>query len=478
MQGMSLKSRLDRLRQQSAPMPAPSAPMDAHSVDAAVLQSTATDQARRESADKIVSQQPQSSGHPPNPDRREPGLAERIARLRPQQPSPAARRGDEQALAATLGAEQLAPGLLRLHQRLDATQLHGRFAPAQAAADASDLLTGLTGLTALTDQAPGPPATWCFLDTETSGLAGGTGTWVFLFGAARFVTGAGAGIPEQKLELEQYLLTRLDAEALMLERIAASLADATLLVSYNGKAFDIPLLVTRCRLAAMGGPPAVRELGQRLERLAHLDLLHPVRRAYARRWPDCRLASVETRLLAFDRGQDLPGSEAPAAWLDWLRHGDLTRLPAVVEHNRKDLLSVAALIPALASVYRQPHQHGADSAGVAAHWVKRGAIDQARALLESCVNGHADETEAIRLLAHLHRRDRNWPRAVELWKLLARDDHPDALEALAKFHEHIARDPRRALDYASRLPAGLASDHRRQRLRMKVKTASGSERLF
>jgi uncharacterized protein YprB with RNaseH-like and TPR domain len=402
---------------------------------------------------------------------RQPGLAERLARLRPHQPLPVARHGDEQALADALGAEQVAPGLLRLYQRLDATRQHGRFAPAQAAAGASDQLRELTDLT------PGPPETWCFLDTETSGLAGGTGTWVFLFGAARLSSGPGeGGVPELTLELTQYLLTRLDAEALMLEQMAAFLADVGLLVSYNGKSFDVPLLATRCRLAASGGPPAIRDLGRRLEHLAHLDLLHPVRRAYARRWPDCRLATVEARLLAFDRGQDLPGSEAPAAWLDWLRHGDLTRLPAVVEHNRKDLLSVAALVPALVGVYRQPLRYGADSAGVAAHWLKRGDIVQARTLLESCVDASSQDLEAIRLLAHLHRRARDWPRAVQLWETLARDNHPDALEALAKFHEHIARDPRRALGYASRLSASPASQHRCQRLRMKVKAAN--ERLL
>ncbi|WP_328987711.1 ribonuclease H-like domain-containing protein [Thiorhodovibrio winogradskyi] len=469
---MSLKSRLDRLRQQSAPMSAPSMPVDSHPVAADLLDSNPIAPDQLGLAHDIASQQPQSSGSPANTDRREPGLAERIARLRPRALQPPMRRGDERALADILGAEQLAPGLLRLSQQLDATRPHGRFAPALAAGGASDPLSDLT------DLAPGPPETWCFLDTETSGLAGGTGTWVFLFGAARLSSGPGESGPDVTLELEQYLLTRLDAEALMLERIAASLADATLMVSYNGKSFDIPLLVTRCRLAAMGGPPSIRDLGQQLEHLAHLDLLHPVRRAYARCWPDCRLASVESRLLAFDRGQDLPGSEAPAAWLDWLRHGDLTQLPAVVEHNRKDLLSVAALMPALASVYRQPLSHGADSASVAAHWIKRGKMELARALLESSVNGQAAEPEAIRLLAQLHRRDRNWPRAVELWERLARDNQPDALEALAKFHEHIARDPHRALDYASRLPADPASEHRRQRLRTKVKAASESQRLL
>ncbi|EIC21067.1 ribonuclease H-like domain-containing protein [Thiorhodovibrio frisius] len=466
---MSLKSRLDRLRQQPAPMPAPSTPVDPHPVEAESLDSNPIASDPLGLAHGVLSPQPQSSGGSANADRGEPGLAERIARLRPHVLQPSMRQGDERALAEILGAAQVAPGLLFLQQQLDATRPHGRFAPAQAVGAANPLGE-------LTDLAPAPPETWCFLDTETSGLAGGTGTWVFLFGAARFVSEPGEGGPPLTLELEQYLLTRLDAEALMLEHMANSLADASLLVSYNGKSFDIPLLLTRCRLAAMGGPPAIGDLAQRLEQLAHLDLLHPVRRAFAKRWPDCRLASVESRLLAFNRGQDLPGSEAPAAWLDWLRHGDLTRLPAVVEHNRKDLLSVAALMPALVSVYRQPLRHGADSASVAAHWIKRGDIEQARALLESSVNGQAAEPEAIRLLAQLHRRDRNWPRAVELWEMLARDNHPGALEALAKFHEHIARDPQRALGYASRLPADPVSEHRRQRLRIKLKTPS--ERLL
>ncbi|MBK1648602.1 hypothetical protein CKO36_08350 [Rhabdochromatium marinum] len=262
----------------------------------------------------------------------------------------------------------------------------------------------------------------------------------------------------------------------MLEHIAESLVATTQLISYNGKSFDLSLLVTRCRLAALEGAVAIPALAKQLEALPHLDLLHAVRRAFARCWPDCRLSTVEQRLLAFDRGQDLPGCEAPAAWLDWLWQGNPRRLPDVVEHNRKDLLSLVALIPALSAVYREPLAYGADSLALARYWCKRGRDQQARELLESRLAGnHAAshrESEAMWFLAHLYRRAQDWPRAVSLWEMLARDQHPGALEALAKFHEHRQRDPLQALEYARRLPNHPAREHRCQRLLAKLKRAA------
>lgn len=379
-------------------------------------------------------------------------LAERLSRLRPQVTRAEAKKIDEPALAAMLGAERLVPGLLGLRWECDAEQCHGRFVPGQAARH----------IDALSAAASGPPETWCFVDTETSGLSGGTGTWVFLFGAA--------WLRGDRLMVEQFLLTRLDAEPMLLERIGTALAEATLLVTYNGKSFDVPLLGTRCRLAAGTDPPEVRSLAARIESLDHLDLLHPVRRAFARRWPDCRLGTVEARLLDFHRAADLPGSEAPAVWLDWLRRGDAARLPDVIEHNRNDLLSLTALIPALASVYREPLAYGADCHGVAQHWQRRGQHARARALLESSIQDAGGGSDAIWLLAWLYRRERDWPRACGLWERLAAEGHQGALEALAKFHEHLGRNPKRALDYAARLPPGPAREHRCRRLRGKIQT--------
>ncbi len=300
----------------------------------------------------------------------------------------------------------------------------------------------------------GPPSGWLFLDTETSGLAGGTGTWAFLCGLAR--------IEGDDLLVRQYLLARLDAEPAYLDAVGGEIRSAGLLVSYNGKTFDVPLLTTRFRLAGMRSP---------LEPMAHLDLLGLVRRAFAPVWPDCRLATAEERLLGVGRGGDLPGSEAPSAWLAWLRRGEVDALAGVLEHNSRDLLSLPALVPALAQSLRDPAATGADIRSVAAHHFRIGDRERAFGLLSAnrgrlCARGLLD-------LAGLCRRRGAWDEALAIWEMLAQRDEPRAVEALAKHLEHRAGDLHRALQLAARLPRGPAREHRLRRLRHRVNGAGG-----
>ncbi|NBC12135.1 MAG: hypothetical protein GVY09_02095 [Gammaproteobacteria bacterium] len=387
---------------------------------------------------------------PAQPEPTQPSLAERMQRLgaarsgapAPTPPSarpPAAavaqgRAHDEAALAAALGAEHLAPGVLRVTHSRPLALAHGRCV----------LHPDPAAVALLQPDAPADPAGWVALDTETSGLAGGTGTWVFVVGLARWRT--------DRLELVQYLLTRLDAEADLLAQVAADLAAAELLLSYNGKTFDVPLLAARLRLA---------RLADAVSDQPHLDLLHPVRRAFAGVWPDCRLASVERCLLGHERADDLPGAEAPAAWLDWLRRGDGRRLGAVLAHNRVDLLSVAALPARLAAVHRAPAVHGGDVLRIARWRLAAGDRAGARQLLAAAA---ALDGPAQHLLARLHLRAGDWRAAVSLWEPLADDGDVAALEALAKYYEHRAKDPRQALAYARALPAGPDTEHRCRRL--------------
>lgn len=366
-------------------------------------------------------------------------LAERLRRLSAARPaSPPVGQPDEAALAARLGAERIFPGVLRLERRRPLIEPHGR-AALTACAEALPALAGSTA---------GCPDGWRFIDTETSGLAGGTGTWAFLFGVARIKGG--------DLVLRQYLLTRLDAEAAYLEAVSPELA-ATLLVTYNGKCFDAPLLATRLRLAGM----AWRADGQ-----PHLDLLGPVRRAFGRVWPDCRLVTAEKRLLGFRRGEDVPGSEAPAAWLAWLRQGETGRLSGVLEHNRRDLVSLPALVPALAGVFEDPAAAGADVRAVAAHHAGRGDPVRARRILEA----HRDRlcSAGLAELARLHRAAGDWAAALGVWRALAGQGDPVGLEALAKHLEHQERDYAGALAIATRLPAGPERDRRCRRLEKKL----------
>lgn len=171
-----------------------------------------------------------------------------------------------------------------------------------------------------------------FLDTETSGLSGGTGTFVFLLGLAKVREGA--------LIVRQYLATGFSGEAGLLDALTAELRDSECLVTFNGKSFDVPVLRTRCALARREDPFAGK---------LHGDLLHASRRLLKRDWPDCRLKTTESRALGFDRTDDLPGSEVPGAWQRWLTRADAEAIPRILDHNRDDLISLASIIELLNS---------------------------------------------------------------------------------------------------------------------------------
>ncbi|HZN37953.1 MAG TPA: ribonuclease H-like domain-containing protein [Planctomycetota bacterium] len=169
-----------------------------------------------------------------------------------------------------------------------------------------------------------------FLDTETTGLAGGAGTVVFAYGLAFF--------RGKELVVEQLFLRDFGEELAMLQHVAARLAEFPVPVTFVGKSFD------RHRIAAR---LCVHKIQTLVLTPRHLDLYHLVKRAHGKELPDTRLRTVEQRLLGLDRHDDLPGSEAPAAFLDWIRDrtGPVDR---VLEHNRLDVLSLAALLGLLA----------------------------------------------------------------------------------------------------------------------------------
>lgn len=370
-------------------------------------------------------------------------LAERLRRLGVRKSrAPPSQPVDEQALVDKLGAERLAPGVLRVerHFRLDGS--HGSARTSDCRSILPDLVVEPTG----------HPRGWLFLDTETSGLAGGTGTWAFMCGLLRF--------DDRGLLLRQYLLARLDAELPYLEAIGDELKTASLLVTYNGKSFDGPLLTTRLRLAGLSFD---------LADMRHLDLLHLVRRAFARVWPDCRLATAEERLLGLRRRGDLPGGDAPRAWLAWLRQGETASLAEVLSHNRQDLLSLPALAGTLARTMRRPREVGADVRAVAGHWLARGQEALALAILTQ--GRDVLDEKGLLDLARLHWRRSQWSQAHRIWRALAERGHPGGTEALTKYLEHRKRDYAQALTWSERLPAGRDRDHRRKRLECKLRAA-------
>ena len=364
-------------------------------------------------------------------------LQERLARMRVgrgNQATAAPGSGDPAALAQALGAEVVSPGVLRVDHDLADGERHG--AARVPGPEAHLVFPGMPEL---------PLTAAGFLDTETSGLAGGTGTIAFNVGLLRR--------RGDRWQARQYLLTGFRGEAAMLDALAEDLQGLEAVVTYNGGSFDLPLLRDRYRLNGVSTPP----LPQR-----HVDLLHPVRRLFARRWPDCRLATVEARLLGMQRDNDLPGSAVPGVWFDWVHRGHGHLLDDVLRHNRLDILSLLALAPQIGNVAACPWEWSADSRGAAAAWLRAG--DEGHAL--ECLQRGQDLDAAGRLeLARLLRRQWRLDEAVAIWQALAREGDTRGAEHLAKFYEHVQRDPVAARRWADSLPSGPDKERRLARLR-------------
>ncbi len=377
-------------------------------------------------------------------------LRRRLAALRPERVHAQAATGHDTlsiaALTDALGGELLADGVIRIHRHIPLT---GKLGCVELGTLRPDPLL------------PGEPGTrnlrQVYIDTETTGLSGGSGTLAFLLGVA--VVGNDA------LSLTQLLLTRFAAETQLLSAFAASLSANDRLVSYNGKSYDLPLLLTRFRMQGLAPP---------FGGLPHLDLLHPVRRLFGRRWPDCRLLTLERELLGFARTDDLPGSEAPGAWFDYVRHGHAGRLVRVVAHNRQDIISLAAAHSALARAVTEPHACGVDLPALA-RWMAKHDEAAARALLLQDTASLCDDGR--RLLGHYCRRAGDWQQAVTVWEQLAARGCSDSLLRLAKYHEHISGDLVAARDCCEQLPADAAQAQRRRRLDRKLQSGCPSPGL-
>lgn len=188
------------------------------------------------------------------------------------------------------------------------------------------------------------PMDLLFFDTETTGLAGGTGTRAFMIGVADWYMDDAHG---SGLRVRQLMMSTMAAESAMLDLFRSWLSPQTVLSSYNGRCYDAPLLKTRYRLARRGDP---------ISALDHVDLLFPTRRRYRGTWENCKLATIERQLLRVVREDDLPGSEAPAAWLSYLRGGSARNLRRVAEHNHQDVVTLSLLLQRLVAVDAQDRE--------------------------------------------------------------------------------------------------------------------------
>jgi uncharacterized protein YprB with RNaseH-like and TPR domain len=377
--------------------------------------------------------QPATAIEPPQPD-----VAERMARN-----GRATSRMSESEVAATLGGEVISSGLVLIDRVFPLNFVHGD----------TTLDEVLNAPLHLLDGCEAQPNELLFLDTETTGLAGGTGTLPFLLGLSR--------IEGDALRVRQFFLTGFKGEKALLNEALPWYKDAAHLVSFNGKTFDLPLLVSRYRLARLRDP---------FTQLGHLDLLYPTRTAFANAWPDCRLQTAERRLLNFHRHDDLPGHLVPQVWFDFVRAGHFKQVPGILEHNRWDLVSLTTLAARMALLFARPDHPDADVLGIARSFRRKGEEEQAHAHLSDrrkdlSVGGLLE-------LAALHRRRGEWDAAVEIWHPLAAENCAEAMERLAKYYEHVTKDYEEAMKLAERLlkrePSNHAHGRRRKRLNEKL----------
>jgi uncharacterized protein YprB with RNaseH-like and TPR domain len=266
-----------------------------------------------------------------------------------------------------------------------------------------------------------------FLDTETTGLAGGTGTYAFLVGVA-LVEGA-------RVVVNQYFMRDFDDEPALLAALEPTLTRATAVVTFNGGGFDLPLLETRFVLARRRWPAT----------LPHLDLLRPARRMWTGWLSDCRLSTLESAVLGLAREDDVPGAFIPLIYFDYLRSRRAAPLRRVFEHNRSDVLTLVALVAWFGRALAETAGvRPAELAGLGRLW-EPVDLDRSLACYRAALDGGVPDPVArwARLrLAWWEKRAARWDAACTLWEAARAHEvfDPRPWEELAKYHEHRARD--------------------------------------
>ncbi|HMJ12090.1 MAG TPA: ribonuclease H-like domain-containing protein, partial [Polyangiaceae bacterium] len=289
-----------------------------------------------------------------------------------------------------------------------------------------------------------------FLDTETTGLGGGAGILAFLVGMAFF--------EGPTLCLEQLLLRSPSEETALLAHVVKRIERATLIVTYNGKAFDWPLLNGRQLMNRLPALP-VRP---------HLDLLHVGRRLHRNRLGVCKLTSLESEVLGFVRGPDIAGGDIAARYGHFLRSGDEEALRGVVEHNAFDVMSMAALM----ALYGEPlgTLHDSDLVGLARTFKRAGALERADEVAHAAVARGAGPA-ALRIRAQIAKARGDRARALSDFEALSAEIRDAELYLeLAKLYEHHVKQPLKALEFVD-LGTGEtpeAVERRRARLRRKA----------
>jgi uncharacterized protein YprB with RNaseH-like and TPR domain len=330
------------------------------------------------------------------------------------------------------------------------------------------------------------PQKTVFIDLETTGLSGGAGTVAFLVGCGYFDLGA--------FQVRQFLLTSHSGERALLAAVAEFFDETDLIVTYNGKTFDVPVMETRWLFHRMEMP---------LDGVPHFDMLHSARRLWKKPVEEdggCRLSTLERRLFDVRRIGDVPGLDIPSRFFGFVRSGDPRPLEPVLEHNRIDLVSLAAVTARALQLARE----GGDACRDCAEALALGKIFERAGHLvraEVCYRRAAESPEsAIRAVALFHlavrlRRDRRFADAASVWRQIVAftssmrmrggklgELRKIAVEALAIHQEHRAKDLAGARELAFTCleeSAGRRADDARHRIaRLDRKLARQTLSLF
>ena len=307
------------------------------------------------------------------------------------------------------------------------------------------------------------PEQWAFLDTETTGLSGGSGTCAFLVGVGR--------ITPEGFRVRQFFMRDYAEEASLLDALSRHLEPFRVLITYNGRTFDQPLLETRYRLNRARPPFA---------RLEHLDLLHGARRLWKLRFTSCRLVDLENQVLGVERHGDMPGALIPYIYFEYLRTREAARLLPVFQHNSIDILTLACLTAIVPYAFKNtadaPMRHGSEMAGLARWLREAGETEPALRLFRRAVDAGLPDDLLFRTMWDIGLLERKLGvDPMPTWTDLASAKNPfrvKALEELAKHYEHREKDCARALDLTREaLELEDSMDLRKRELRLSKRLA-------
>jgi uncharacterized protein YprB with RNaseH-like and TPR domain len=275
-----------------------------------------------------------------------------------------------------------------------------------------------------------------FLDTETTGLAGGAGTYIFLVGVGYF--------EGDQFCVRQYFMRDFNEERALLSAVNELLSKYEAIVSYNGKTFDIPLIQSRFIMSGMK---------LNLKNPGHFDLLYPARRLWKRRLENCSLSTVERDILGVIREDDVPGYLVPEIYFRYLKTKDARALKQVFEHNLQDILSLVALVSRMCFLLEDPlnnTEYGMDIFSIGKMFDEEKRYDQSTYYYTEALKHNLAEEEILeilRLSSFAYKRQGKWREAEKIWKEIiekSREYIYYPYEELAKYYEHYLRDYQKA----------------------------------